>query len=353
VIETDPLVGARGHVSIEAPGSRAATLDEARAFLAHAAATVMTDARAQARCNRAVYYLCLFAAGCRVHEPARWRWKNLALDHDAPHVLWTSGRGENRVHKNNRLRAIALAPELVSALVIWRDQLADIRKAKGLGPLTSTDLVFPSRPINATFRRDRELAGVARLDFRERVFSAHSARKFLATQLTACGVTEKMVDFLMRHTGRTEFRYYDPSLAEQAAAIAKLPKLMPDFFFDANLSGAKLLRSSARKNAINGLDKQPEITDDISVTTADRKSQNTLPGSAGPCGIGEVVTDPVGFSGPALSSIANTAAASAASSRSPISIATIANSGFGMNETGDNERLARLLEALAEVIRGR
>jgi hypothetical protein len=41
-------------------------------------------------------------------------------------------------------------------------------------------------------------------------------------------VPEKMVDRLMRHKGRTEYRYYDPPLDEQARELAKLPRLWPE-----------------------------------------------------------------------------------------------------------------------------
>lgn len=356
VIDHDPLVGARGHVNIEAPGSRAATLAEAQAFLAHAAATVMTDARAAARCNRAVYYLCLFAAGCRANEPGRWRWKNLALDHATPHILWTAGKGDERTHKNNRIRAIALAPELVQALNLWRDQSNEMRRNKGLPKAKADDKVFPSQPINATFRADRENTGIDRLDFRGRAFTAHSARKFLATQLTTCGVAEKMVDFLMRHTGRTEYRYYDPSLEEQAAAIAKLPKLLPEFFFTANLRDAKLLRAAARKNAKTPLDKEGVMVDDISVkATSTASLQSQLTSNAGPNAVATALTiDAISRTGPALdvSGFANTASASSPAKNPPFPPKNCINSGYRVNETGENELVADLLEALARLIRG-
>lgn len=50
--------------------------------------------------------------------------------------------------------------------------------------------------------------------------------QFFSTTLGAV-VPEKMVDFLMRHQGRVEHRYFDPGLAEQAAAVALLPRLWP------------------------------------------------------------------------------------------------------------------------------
>lgn len=88
--------------------------------------------------------------------------------------------------------------------------------------------MFPVVPFKGTFVKDRDAAGIQAADYRGRTFSAHSARKYFSTALTAAGVPEKMVDRLMRHAGRVEHRYYDPSLAEQAAAAAKLPRLWPD-----------------------------------------------------------------------------------------------------------------------------
>jgi hypothetical protein len=245
----------------------------------------------------------------------------------------------------------------VQALNLWRDQSNDIRRNKGLPKAKADDKVFPSQPINATFRADRENTGIDRLDFRGRAFTAHSARKFLATQLTTCGVTEKMVDFLMRHTGRTEYRYYDPSLEEQAEAIAKLPKLLPEFFFTANLRDAKLLRHHYRKNAKTPLDNEQVMVDDISATKLQEPTQtppNHLPASADPASRTLFVAVKGSSSpGSALTgNMANNASASSPSKHPPFPPKNCDNSGYRVNEIGENELVADLLEALARLIRG-
>lgn len=108
--------------------------------------------------------------------------------------------------------------------------LADLLR-RHVAALTSgghDSLVFAIKPSGPTFRRDRDQAGIAHMDFRRRRFSPHSARKFFSTCLTTQGIPEKMVDFLMRHAGRVEHRYYDPGLEEQAEAVGKLPELWPE-----------------------------------------------------------------------------------------------------------------------------
>lgn len=360
IIDRDPLVGARGHVSVEATGSRAATTEEARALIAQAAARVLTDNRAAARCNRAVYYGCLFLAGCRFDEPRRWRWRDIRLDAEIPHILWRKGRDEGeRMHKNNRTRAIALAPELVRALKLWREQLTEINsKAGKLAPISPESLVFPSRPINITLSADRAAAGIPKLDYRDRAFTAHSARKWLATTLPACGAHEKMTDFVMRHTGRTEFRYYDPPLAEQAAALSQLPALFPDFFWTANVRDAKLLRAANRKNEKTTLAKSGEIAEDISVTqrqsTSEPSHKTRLPENAGPDepDVHCVTTLQSKVPGPAFSG--STLADALRQLPGPRSSFPPSNSGFTIEPPCDEtDDIANLLEALARVIRGR
>lgn len=221
VLPEDPLEGAERAHDDGDDGSRASTLAEARAVILRAWIRDQSDRRCKG--NRALYWLCLFAAACRVGEPAQWKRQHVVLEHEHPHVRWSMD-----VQKNNKRQEVALAPELARLL---RDHLhADdrARAEAGLPPAGPDDLVFPVAPSRGTFRTDRDAAGVAAVDYRGCPYSPHSARKFFSTCLTAQGVPEKMVDRLMRHSGRVEHRYYDPPMAEQAAAVAKLPRLWPE-----------------------------------------------------------------------------------------------------------------------------
>lgn len=235
----DPLVDEQQVGGAAEEGSRAATLEEARAVILQAWMRQQTDRRT-GEGNRALYWLCLFAHACRAGEPEQWRWgRHVFLDDEVPHILWTP-----EINKNGRLEECALAPELAEQLRRHRERMRELARAtpvvtrrgrKGQAPeVRRVDpddpeaFVFPWVPPRATFRADRERAGIAERDRRGRRFSPHSARKFFSTTLTDAGrVREKMVDRLMRHAGKVEARYYDPPLSEQAAAVARLPRLWP------------------------------------------------------------------------------------------------------------------------------
>lgn len=221
VLPNDPLEGAERAHDDGGDGSRASTLEEARAVILRAWIKDQSDRRCKG--NRALYWLCLFAAACRLGEPAQWKRRHVILDHPHPHVRWTMD-----IQKNHKTQEVALTPELVHLLRAHLSAVDRSRAEAGLAPAGPDDLVFPIAPSKGTFVTDRDAAGVAAVDYRGCPYSPHSARKFFSTVLTAQGVPEKMVDRLMRHSGRVEHRYYDPPLAEQAAAVAKLPRLWPE-----------------------------------------------------------------------------------------------------------------------------
>jgi hypothetical protein len=185
--------------------------------------------------NRTLYWACLFALGCRLDEPARWKWKHVQLDMDPPRICWTPD-----INKGKKRREQPIPGWLAERLREHRDGQSRTfgrtrpDKAGHLGDSpTFTEIhadspVFPIIPNKATFQQDREAAGIPFEDYRGRKFTPHAARKFYSTFLTGAGVSEKMVDFLMRHQGGVEGRYYDPSPEECAAAVAKIPNLWPD-----------------------------------------------------------------------------------------------------------------------------
>lgn len=204
-------------------GSRAATVTEASAFMLEAMKRQRSSDRRVCKSPVALYYACLFAHGCRAGEPEQWQRKHLALDHEYPHVQW-----EGSISKNHKRADIVLHPNLAAML---REHLAQDDRARaesGRPAAGPEDKVFGVLPTKAFFRTIRRAAGIGEADYRGRRLTPHSARKFFSTALTGAGVPEKMVDRLMRHAGRVEYAYYDPTLAEQAAAIAMLPDIWPD-----------------------------------------------------------------------------------------------------------------------------
>lgn len=252
-IQDDPLEKAYRAESDGGEGARAATLDEARAMVLSAWARAV-DGRSKG--NRALYWACLFGAGLRLNEPAQWRWKHMALDHEHPHVLWTPD-----ISKNHKRRDTALSPELVTLLLEHRETV----------PHGPDDPVFPVVPSPAMFRQDAKRAGIHAEDYRGRPFSPHSARKFFSTTATASGLTEKMTDFLMRHAGRVEHRYYDPTLAEQAEAVAKLPTIWPP-----QVPPGQGPRNNRRIETIKRLDKNAAGSDTHNATKDPPVSENLL-----------------------------------------------------------------------------
>lgn len=231
LIERDPLVRCHVGASDPAPGSRAATTDEARALMR--VALVRGD-DGRARGVRSLYWGCLFLCGCRYSEPATWRWRNLLLDERV--ILW-----EPDMHKGRRRQETPIAPELARMLARHRETV----------PNRPDDPVFPVVPSRVTFRLDADLASIQRVDTRGRAFSPHSCRKWFSTTLTGLGVPERLVDRLMRHAGRTEMRYYDPTAREMAEAVARLPRLWPDSGVWTGSSGlfSRFLLDSGRRVA--------------------------------------------------------------------------------------------------------
>lgn len=218
-----------------APGSRAATTDEARAILRAAYLRGENDARCKG--NRALYWACLLLAGCRLDEPGRWKWKNVLIDEDFPVLRWTPD-----INKNRRLEECAIAPELLGLLREHRERMrerartepeverlfrGEVVERRRIDPADPEAYVFDRVPTPASFPKDRDRARVARLDSRGRALTSHSCRKWFATTMTRAGVSERLVDRLMRHRGGVQSRYFDPPPEELAGALEALPRLWP------------------------------------------------------------------------------------------------------------------------------
>jgi integrase len=221
----DPLKASIRAEDDSGDGARAATLDEARRIIFAAWLRDRTDARSsRPGGNRALYWMCLFAAGARLNEPSQWLLKDVRVrgEHPVPHIAWS-----REVQKNHKRRYIAITQELAGLLRAHIRTLEALRAANGEPPLGPDDRIFPVVPSSHSFRSDRDRAGVAALDYRDRAISPHSARKYFETQLPAAGVEPKMVNFLMRHVIGVDDRYFDPTLEAQAQALAGMPRLWP------------------------------------------------------------------------------------------------------------------------------
>jgi integrase len=245
----DPLADAiRADEDDSSEGARAATLDEARALILRAWIREQNDRRCKG--NRTLYWACLFAMGCRLDEPARWKWKHVQLDMDPPRVCWTPdiNKGKKRreqpipgwladalrKHKRNAERnatACASTPQhsenpLENEDACLRERLRTQHETQH--SIDPESPVFPVIPNKATFAADREQAGIPLEDYRGRKFTPHAARKFYATYLMLQHVPKDLKDYLMRHSGSVEACYIDPPMSECAAAVAKIPNLLPD-----------------------------------------------------------------------------------------------------------------------------
>ncbi|GMV72833.1 MAG: hypothetical protein AMXMBFR77_26700 [Phycisphaerales bacterium] len=234
-LPSDPLALAERFRDDGGPGARAATTEEARAILLHAWARERADRRC--RGDRSLYWACLLLHGCRLGEPAQWRWRHLLLDEQHPVVLWDAG-----IQKAARRQECAIAPELADLLRAHRErqlvlagEAPTVKRVLAGGavrhePISPADpeaLVFPFSPTKGSFRADRDRAGVPERDARGRSLTAHSLRKWFATTLARGGVHSRLIDDLMRHATSTPGRYFDPPASEQAAALAVLPRLWP------------------------------------------------------------------------------------------------------------------------------
>lgn len=261
-------------------GARPATDEEALAMMRRA--WVFQEA---GRCdgNRPLERLLLFAAACRGGEPEQLRWRHVRLDVPVPFIHWT-----REIQKNKREQYVALAPELVAMLLEHREQMRKLaavtpvirKRVKGgkvrerpVSPDDPEAFVLPTLSGKGTWEADRKALGIAAEDVMGLPFSRHSARKWFSTRLTAAGVPEKMVDFLMRHRGRPEHRYYIPTLEEQRAELSRVPRLMPPSS-GAWGSGQPVDKSSRASDALT---KQGKSADSEHATPGPRSTDSTRP----------------------------------------------------------------------------
>lgn len=177
-------------------------------------------------------------------KPCAFHVEPIQIAHEDPtSILWNP---ENQ--KSNRREEIVICVELAGLLRAWR--------VASEAPALASPLVFPVPPHKRSWADDRARAGLARNDTRGRPLSAHSARKWFKTELVRAGVHADLIDRLMRHAPDVGSRYYDPTPAEMAEAVACLPKIWPTQLFEPSAfatlspkSGPKGL-DSGRENPI-------------------------------------------------------------------------------------------------------
>jgi integrase len=207
--DRDPLDLAANATQTDAgPSSRAATTAEARALISVAKSKVESDRRSAG--DRPARYLTLFLAGLRWQEPALLQWGDIHLDDDVPHIHWRPA-----INKNRREQWVALCPELIEVL----------RKHRQTVPHDQLDPIFPRMLNRDVWCEDKKRALISKVDNFGMPFTPRSARQWFDTTLTDAGVPDRMVRKVMRHAVDTPDRYYKPDLAQQAAALALLPRL--------------------------------------------------------------------------------------------------------------------------------
>lgn len=345
----DPLAAAIRADDDGGEGARAATLEEARLMIHHAWIREQSGDR-RVKGSPALWLACLFAAACRAGEPEQWKRRHLVLDAAVPHILWT-----REIQKNGRQMEVALCPELVTLLRRHLAAMDAEAAASGRTP-TGEDLVFPMVPTKYTFVAIRNRAGIAASDRRGRSFSPHSARKFFATELTGRGVPEKMVDRLMRHSGRVEHRYYDPTLEEQAFAAAQLPTLWPVPVSESETAPDQSRRNVPKeKSSTSDLTRRGKSAEHEGVASASMKSVSDSTSDSGLC-----PAPPMRHtgSGPGPEpDVESTRAPGRGCTKRP-RVGSPTHSGLEMPSSvpitgADPNDLADLLEALARVLRRR
>lgn len=262
----DPLRDADRAQTDEGPDCRAATAAEASAIIRVAWARCLLDGRAAPR--RDVYWACLFGQGCRASEPASWRWRHLRLDAPIPHVVW-----EAAIQKNRRRQEVAIAPWLAHVLRAYRRE----RSAEGPAAIAPDAPVFPVPPKRHTFRRDCVAAGVAATDERGVGLTMRSARKFFKTEALRLGIPGDMVRRLMRHAPAPDERYYEPTLEDQAAAVARMPDLWPAKLSTDSPQGYPQHPRGAGKNLTAG---GAAADNAASSAMADHAHQHAMPATA-------------------------------------------------------------------------
>lgn len=209
VLPDDPLVHLEASGEQGGQGSRALTLEEARAIIQTAYDRGIRTRKDRSSMPVFVAFLC--HTGLRCEEASKITWGDVDLEADPPVIVTDPAWA-----KNGRRDVVPIHPEMLGLL----------RRHKSGVPDKRTDRIFPRGPNRRIWDKDREAAGVAYEDSRGRAATYHSCRKYLATMLDRTGATPGTVARILRHAeGITQARYIDADLEAEVLAVSALPSL--------------------------------------------------------------------------------------------------------------------------------
>lgn len=291
-------------------GSRALTPDEARAIISASIDRHLRSRRASGCAP--LFWLMMMYTGLRYAEACAVRWKDVDL---GTGTLCTDPKWQgNKSRRRDRIPIHAALADLLKGHL-------DAAKPGSDAPGSP---IFPKAPTRHTWHLEREAAGIAKRDGRNRPVTTHSCRKSFCTWLDSQSIPRGLVSRLARHSHTlTEERYIDHDGADEVRAIAALPLIWP--------SGLQIFSLKARKISCN-----PDgLCDDRVTTQVSISPMNTFhsqPGqtdgpvlSSGAC----VVAD---LNGPGPS-VQPSCIVDSRSSDSPVSVSGLIQSGNGQGRT--------------------
>lgn len=237
LLSENPL-GDEGRATVESEEqARAATTDEVRRFLLE----VWTRSSSSGKANPMApeFWACCALAGMRGGEPWKLKWKNVRLDDDVPHILWT-----REIQKNNKPARVAMHPTLVKLLVAHRERMRvwslDVPTVSrrfvengskkimfAVCPDDPEAIVFPVPSGRAYCKHLRDHLGIADRIEPDGNWCATSFRKWFVTNLGIVGTPERLVKHLTRHQQGVTGIYEQPPLDVQRAWLEKLPLVWP------------------------------------------------------------------------------------------------------------------------------
>ena len=170
---------------------------------------LLTTAPAEHR----IVYLTALATGLRRQELADLCWGDVRLNAPTPFLKLRAKKTKAR-----RADVIALKAEAAEELRKWRGEDRE-----------DTERVF-AVPSLAIFKHDLAAARIPYIDESGRYADFHSLRKTLNTMLLLTGVPDAVGMKQIRLTDRKlyDHTYADKEVFNMAAAVEKLPKLLPD-----------------------------------------------------------------------------------------------------------------------------
>jgi integrase len=160
--------------------------------------------------SRGDFYLVAALTGLRMRELRLITWGCVEFEKSAMLVPASVG-------KSKRDDRIALHEDVVAVLKRIKPEDAE-----------STDPVFQTEPTTRTFAADLKLAGIAEYDAEGRRVDRHALRTTTGTLLARAEVPIQQARLQMRHAEiSTTIRHYtDLGLADQARAVARIPRIV-------------------------------------------------------------------------------------------------------------------------------